>query len=408
MTYRVVVLGGFGHFGARIVRALAATAQLQVIAAGRHPGDVAARWPDVAPGRISCCRLDIDANDFAAQLAATAADAVVHTAGPFQGQDYAVAHTCLQAGMHYIDLADGRAFVRDFPAAVDAVAKQAQRVAISGASTLPALSSAVIDALLPRFSALHDIRMVIAPAQGTPLGLATVRAVLSYCGTPFAWLHDGRWQTVVGWARPTRVQFAQLAPRLASPCDVPDHDLLPPRYPGVRSVQFRAALEVPFLQRCLAVIAWLRHHGMPLPMARLADVFARAARWFDRFGTDLGGMRVEPAWHKPSPDRRSPAAAIAVGPHRCDAARPGDSLLRRNPAGAQACRRAGVTDRRACLHGLVDPGRIRAGVCSVADGDRGVGRACVRTRRARPLQTHASSHCAQHLTPVRHNQRARA
>lgn len=154
MTYRVVVLGGFGHFGARIVRALAATAQLQVIAAGRHPGDVAARWPDVAPGRIACCRLDIDASDFAAQLAATAADAVVYTAGPFQGQDYAVAHTCLQAGMHYIDLADGRAFVRDFPAAMDAVARQAQRVAISGASTLPALSSAVIDALLPRFSAL--------------------------------------------------------------------------------------------------------------------------------------------------------------------------------------------------------------------------------------------------------------
>ncbi|NIJ77624.1 hypothetical protein FHT08_002707 [Xanthomonas campestris] len=293
MTYRVVVVGGFGHFGARIVRALAAATQIQVIAAGRHPGDVATKWPDVAPGRITACRLDTAASDFAAQLAATAADVVVHTAGPFQGQDYAVARTCLQTGMHYIDLADGRTFVRDFPAALDAVAQQAQRVAISGASTLPALSSAVIDALLPRFSALHDIRMVIAPAQGTPLGLATVRAVLSYCGTPFEWWHDGGWQTVVGWARPTRAQFAQLAPRLASPCDVPDHDLLPQRYPGVRTVQFRAALEVPFLQRCLATVAWLRHCGVPLPMARLADVFARAARWFDRLGTDLGGMRVE-------------------------------------------------------------------------------------------------------------------
>lgn len=270
------------------MRALAATAQLRVIAAGRHPGDVAARWPDVAPGRIACCRLDIDASDFAAQLAATAADAVVHTAGPFQGQDYAVAHTCLQAGT----TSTWPTAVR-FPTAMDAAARQAQRAAISGASTLPALSSAVIDALLPRFSALHGIRMVIAPAQGTPLGLATVRAVLSYCGTPFTWLHEGRWQTVVGWARPTRVQFAQRAPRLASPCDVPDHDLLPQRYPGVQSVQFRAALEVPFLQRCLAGVAWLRHHGVPLPMARLAEVFARAARWFDRFGTDLGGMRVE-------------------------------------------------------------------------------------------------------------------
>ncbi|RBK99031.1 saccharopine dehydrogenase, partial [Xanthomonas oryzae pv. oryzae] len=87
MTYRVVVLGGFGHFGARIVRALAATTQVHVIAAGRHPGDAATKWPGSAPGSISTCRLDIDASDFAAQLAATGADAVVHTAGPFQGQD---------------------------------------------------------------------------------------------------------------------------------------------------------------------------------------------------------------------------------------------------------------------------------------------------------------------------------
>ncbi|CEJ45234.1 hypothetical protein XAB3213_30050 [Xanthomonas citri pv. bilvae] len=96
-TYRVVVLGGFGHFGARIVRALAATAQIHVIAAGRRPGDAATTWPGVAPGRISTCRLDIDASDFSAQLAATGADAVVHTAGPFQGQQYAVARCCLQA-----------------------------------------------------------------------------------------------------------------------------------------------------------------------------------------------------------------------------------------------------------------------------------------------------------------------
>ncbi|MFO3707413.1 saccharopine dehydrogenase, partial [Xanthomonas codiaei] len=70
MTYRVVVLGGFGHFGARIVRALAATPQIHVIAAGRHPGEVVVQWPDAAPGCISTCRLDIDAADFSTQLAA--------------------------------------------------------------------------------------------------------------------------------------------------------------------------------------------------------------------------------------------------------------------------------------------------------------------------------------------------
>ncbi|SEM19837.1 Saccharopine dehydrogenase, NADP-dependent [Pseudoxanthomonas sp. GM95] len=289
----VLVLGGYGHFGARIVRALSTTPQLHVIAAGRHPDAAKAVFSSEVLARITLTRVEIQAPDLVAQLQATGAQLVVHTAGPFQGQGYEVALACLQADMHYIDLADGRDFVRDFAAQVDAAAHAAGRSAISGASTLPALSSAVVDALLPQFTALHEIATVIAPAQATPLGMATVRAVLSYCGQPFRWWCDARWQATRGWADPQPVAFARLAPRLASPCDVPDHDLLVQRYPGVRRVQFRAALELPFLQRSLALIAGVRGLGVPLPMANLAQVFARAGRWFDRFGTELGGMLVE-------------------------------------------------------------------------------------------------------------------
>lgn len=290
--YKVVVLGGYGHFGARIVRALAALPQIRVIAAGRRPKQATANLPGVDMRAVQLLQLDTAAPDFVERLAATGAALVIHTAGPFQGQGYDVARACLQAGMHYIDLADGREFVRGFPAAVDAAARAAGRCAISGASTLPALSSAVVDALLPRFDVLHDIDIVIAPAQATPLGVATVRAVLSYCGRPFQCWQGGRWQTVHGWADPQPVRFAGLAPRLAAPCDVPDHDLLVSRHPGVRGVRFRAALELPLLQRCLAMIAALRRRGVPIPMAALAGLFARAGRCFDRLGSDLGGMRV--------------------------------------------------------------------------------------------------------------------
>ncbi|MGV8961748.1 MAG: saccharopine dehydrogenase family protein [Stenotrophomonas sp.] len=292
LPYRVLVLGGYGHFGARIVRALAKMPHLHVIAAGRHPHAAARHLPGMDMTRIELCRLDTAAADFSVQLAATGAQLVIHTAGPFQGQGYDVALACMRAGMHYIDLADGRDFVRGFPAAVEAAARRAQCTAITGASTLPALSSAVVDALCARFVQLHEIDLVIAPAQATPLGMATVRAVLSYCGQSFECWIDGRWRRVTGWARPQPVDFARIGPRLASPCDVPDHDLLVQRYPGVATVRFRAALELPFLSRCLAAIAWLRNRGLPLPMAALAGVFARAGRWFDRFGTDLGGMRI--------------------------------------------------------------------------------------------------------------------
>ncbi len=293
---RVLVLGGYGHFGARIVRALSAETGIELSVAGRGARRQGPpTFADLASDRQARLRyvdLDTAAPDFADQLAAQRPDLVIHTAGPFQGQGLAVARACLRAGAHYVDLADGRDFVREFPTQLDEAARQAGRAAITGASTLPAISSAVVDALRGHFDVLHDIDIVIAPAQRTPLGLATVRAVLSYCGLPFRCWIEGQWRQVVGWRRAARVTFPHMAPRLASPCDVPDHDLLVARYPGVRSVRFRAALELPFLQRALAMIATMRAWGWPVPMMALAPVFARVARAFDGMGTDLGGMYV--------------------------------------------------------------------------------------------------------------------
>lgn len=292
---RILVLGGYGHFGARIVRALAAEGNVEVVVAGRSANRQGpAIFSDLPPGaQLRYADLDSTSPTLATELTRWRPALVIHTAGPFQGQGYEVAEACLRAGAHYVDLADGRDFVREFPARLDAAARAANRAAITGASTLPAISSAVVDALRDRFDPLQEIDIVIAPAQRTPLGLATVRAVLSYCGVPFRAWRDGRWQAVVGWRRPQWVRFPHLRPRLASPCDVPDHDLLVERYPGVRSVRFRAALELPMLSRALSVIAALRQWGAPVPMAALAPLFSQAARRFDRFGSELGGMSIE-------------------------------------------------------------------------------------------------------------------
>jgi saccharopine dehydrogenase-like NADP-dependent oxidoreductase len=93
---------------------------------------------------------------------------VIHTAGPFQAQGYGVARGCAAAGAHYIDLADGRRFVCDFPAALQADFEAAGRVAVSGASTVPALSSAVVEQLCTGWQAIDSIDLCIAPAQSAP------------------------------------------------------------------------------------------------------------------------------------------------------------------------------------------------------------------------------------------------
>jgi hypothetical protein len=168
----------------------------------------------------------------------------------------------------------------------------ANRTAISGASTLPALSSAVVDHLRATFLRLESIDVAIAPGQHAPRGTATMAAVLGYAGQPFPWWIQGQWQMAYGWQELVRVAFP-FGGRWAAACDVPDLALFPEHYPGVQTVSFRAALEVPLQHFALWTLAGVRRAGLPIPLAEWADGLNRIARWLDRFGSDCGGMRVE-------------------------------------------------------------------------------------------------------------------
>ena len=286
---RILVVGGYGNFGARICRALHRRG-LEVIAAGRHPesGHRAAGF-DSAIGQAN---LDVDDPRFAERLKALVPGIVIHCVGPFQGQDYRVAKTSLAAGAHYIDLADGRAFVCRFSSEIDPVARAAGLLAVTGASTLPAISSAVLDSLRDRFSAMEDIQISIAPAQRSPRGTATLRAVFSYLGRSFPWLEGGVWRQASGWQELRRMRFLGLGTRWAAACDVPDLELLPGRYPGVKTLQFRAALEVSVQHFALAAVAQLRRFRVPVPIDRYAAQLDYFASWLDRFGSTCGGMLV--------------------------------------------------------------------------------------------------------------------
>jgi hypothetical protein len=274
---RAVVIGASGNFGARIARALQQDAGIEVVRAGRSS---------------AAARLDIHAPDFERDLSALRPGLVIHCAGPFQGQDYRVAHAALAAGAHYLDLADGREFVARFRERNDAAAKAADRVALSGASTLPALSTAVIDSLRPRFERLEEIRIVIAPGQRAPRGAATIAGVISYAGKPFKVLRGDAWTGAWGWQDLRRVRIEGIGPRWAAACDVPDLELLPARYPGVKTVEFHAALELGIQHLALWIAAGVRRAGLPLAIDRRAAALDKLASWLDVFGSERGGMLV--------------------------------------------------------------------------------------------------------------------
>ncbi|WP_266169262.1 saccharopine dehydrogenase family protein [Dyella subtropica] len=291
MSLRVVVIGATGVFGSRVARRLAHDHRFALILAGRHRLSLDEMRTAIGDSSVQTAELDVSGGDFAVALAALRPQLVIHTAGPFQGQDYRVAEACLACGSDYVDLADGRAFVSGMER-LDARAKAAGRLLVSGASSVPALSAAVVDALLPRFRQLDAIEHAINPGNRTPRGDATVASILGYCGRPIRVWRDGRWQRVYGWMDGKRQMFS-FGRRRVGACEIPDLELFPARYSQVRTVLFRAGLELPLLQAGTWCAAALVRLGLMRDLAACAPALRRFSERFIRFGSDIGGMVVE-------------------------------------------------------------------------------------------------------------------
>jgi len=302
--YSVLVLGGYGNFGKRISQSLARNPRIAVLIAGRNPdkagvlaGNISGMLPDSSARGYP---LDIQSPDISARLRDSGARLLIHTSGPFQGQDYRVAQACIEAGMDYIDLADDRRFVCDIDQLNDR-ARENGVVVISGASSVPGLSSAVVDRYLPRFSGLRSISHSIAPGNRAERGPATIRAILSYTGRPFQRWQNGHWVTVYGWQDIHRHRYPDpVGRRWLASCDIPDLELFPERYPAVEDVVFHAGLELGVLHLGMYSMAAIARLRMVDNWSRYARPVTSISRWFDRLGTDIGAMSVEMTGEDPT------------------------------------------------------------------------------------------------------------
>ena len=295
-SFTVLILGGYGFFGRRLARRLADDASLHVVLAGRDPAAARSLASQLQTGngaRMSATRVDATDPELSKVLRQSATQVVVHTGGPYQGQSYNVAEACIGAGAHYMDLADARDFVAGI-SALDARARQREVLVVSGASTLPGLSSAVVDDLAKDLRTVDAIDIGISPANRTDRGLGTVRAILSYCGVPMQAWKDGHTQMVYGWLGLKRYRYpAPVAARWLSYCDVPDLALFPKRYPGVKTVTFRAGLELPILHFGMSAMALCTRMGLVRKWSRYAVALKKISDLLQRFGSDAGAMHVE-------------------------------------------------------------------------------------------------------------------
>ena len=287
----VLLIGAGGVFGSRLAQGLARDG-FEVVCAGRdlaRAEGVAAHLRD-AGGRARAVALDARTLTPDA-LRAMGADIVVDAAGPFQNAAPTVARAAIAAELPYVDLADARDFVAGFPA-LDAAARAAGIVALTGASSTPALSNAVLDDLTAGWREVTSVEAAISPGARAPRGRSVVEAILSWTGRPVRVFEHGGWRTRPGWSGLVIRDFGAAGRRRLSLCETPDLDLLPARFRPSRSALFLAGLAPPILHWGVSLMSAVAA-ATGLRLRPLAGPLTALSGRFSRFGSDCGAMRVE-------------------------------------------------------------------------------------------------------------------
>ena len=309
---RVLVVGGYGTFGGRVVALLEDEPRLTLIVAGRslHRAEdfVRARRPRA---RLQAAEFDRGANVFG-QLAALAPAVVVDASGPFQAYGYGLIEACIAARIHYLDLADGSDFVAGV-GALDAQARAAGVFCLAGASSFPTLNAAVVRRLARGLQRVDTIRAGIAPLPSGGVGENVIRAIASYAGQRVALRRNGATGHAIAFAEQMRFTIAPpgcvpLRERLFSLVDVPDLRVLAELWPELESVWIGAGPVPEIWHRALIACAHLvrmRWFRSLSPLAPLMHFVSSKVGWGERrggmfvivTGRTAAGVTARHSWH---------------------------------------------------------------------------------------------------------------
>ncbi|HKX92950.1 MAG TPA: saccharopine dehydrogenase NADP-binding domain-containing protein [Sphingomicrobium sp.] len=282
----VLIVGASGVFGSRLAALAAREPRVRLALGGRRRAPLEALASELGC-TIQCVDRDRVSADEIARYRL-----VVDCAGPFQGSTTRLVEACIEAGVDYVDLADSREFVCSI-GRFDLAAKGAGIAVISGASSIPALSHAVLDALTAGWRRIDAIRIGIFPGNRAPRGRSVVDAILSYVGKSVRVFKDGSWQAVPGWALSGRCDCGSAGLRWASICDTPEQELLVRRYRPTRSAEFVAGLELPLLHIGLWLLSVPVRWGWVSSLRPWGGALLWIAQQLRPLGSDRGAMVVE-------------------------------------------------------------------------------------------------------------------
>ena len=312
----VLIVGASGVFGSRLARLAAREPGVRLTLGGRR-----SRPLEALATELGGCAVHIVDRDCATAAQFEGFDLAIDCAGPFQGSHTRLIQACIAARVNYVDLADGREFVCCI-GRFDSAAREAGVAVISGASSIPALSHAVLDRLTSGYRRIDRVRVGIFPGNRAPPGRSVIEAILSYVGKPVRVFTGGEWRDAPGWALAGRVDCGAAGKRWASVCDTPEQELLVRRYRPTQSAEFVAGLELPILHLGLWLLSlpvrwgWLSSlrpaAGVLLWIARQLRPFGsdRGAMIVDVQGVDAGGAQVSSQWALDAPTNLGPLVPV--------------------------------------------------------------------------------------------------
>jgi hypothetical protein len=309
---KILILGGYGVFGGRLAELLSDIPSLEIIISGRNL-EKARAFCAAFQGAATVRPLQLDRQQIERALRSEAPDLVIDASGPFQDygdSGYSVVEACIGASVNYLDFADAADFVFGI-SKFDAAAKSAGVFGLSGVSSFPVLSAAV----LRKMAATMDIFSVkggIAPSPYAGVGLNVMRAVVGYAGAPVKLYRNGKPSTGIGLAESMRYTIAvpgrlPLKNTHFSLVDVPDLQVIPPEHAHLKDIWMGAGPVPETLHRALNLMAKFRaKFGLP-SLAPLSGVFYFILNLM-KFGEHRGGMfvqaegmrdgqKIEQSWH---------------------------------------------------------------------------------------------------------------
>ncbi|ASC70540.1 Lysine 6-dehydrogenase [Halomicronema hongdechloris C2206] len=315
MSQQVLILGGCGRIGGAVAKDLQQYADATITITGRRPVTPRTKMP----WRV----LSLDLDDHQ-QLRETIAqhDLVIHCAGPFSYRDDRVLLACIDQGVHYLDVADNPAYVRQALSHGQA-ATAAGVTAIVSTGVFPGISNVMVRQGVESLDQAETAQLSYIVAGSGGAGVTVMRTTFLELLHPIrAWI-DGRWQSVAPYSQRQRLVF----PVPYGPCHVYwfntiEAMTLPESFP-LRTVITKFGSQPDIYNHLTWLTArlpkiWLRRPGM---VEFLAQTSYRMTEWSDRLSgigiamrVDIEGQRQgEPTRYTGSFTHDSTATAAGLG-----------------------------------------------------------------------------------------------